>query len=316
MKAFITGIAGFVGRHLLEHLLACGDEVLGSVHSPSDAADGSRELRLQALVEWDLANRTLPAGSDRRTLENFAPDCIYHLAAVSVPKQCGDEQPTDEAWAVNVDGTRRVLSFAASLPSRPRVIVISSSHVYAPPRVGYRVNEAAPLEPTTGYGQTKLAAEQAAWQAVREFRLEVIVVRAFQHAGPGQRGPMMLPQWVRQFIEGEGPVSVYNLDAFVDLCDVRDVVRAYRLLAEQGISGVAYNVGSGSRQRTGDIFAILHQMADPNRDVVETHPGAMHNLIADVARLSGRTGWRPQIPIVRTVSDTFAYWRNGMSARI
>lgn len=316
MKAFITGIAGFAGRHLLEHLLACGDKVLGSVLSTSDAADGSEELRSRALVEWDLADRASPVGAARRTLENFAPDCIYHLAAVSVPGQCGDEKPTDEAWAINVDGTRRVLSFAASLPSRPRVIVISSSHVYAPPRIGYRVNETAPLGPTTGYGQTKLAAEQAAWQAVREFELEVIVARAFQHAGPGQRGPMMLPQWVQQFVEGDGPVRVYNLDTSVDVCDVRDIVRAYRLLAEQGISAVAYNVGSGSRQRTGDIFTILHEMVEPNRAVMESRPGATHNLIADAARLSAQTGWRPQIPIVRTVSDTFAFWQNGMSARI
>jgi len=145
---------------------------------------------------------------------------------------------------------------------------------------------------------------ETAWQK----GLDVVIVRAFQHTGPRQNPRMMLPEWVSQFAAASRePVQVHTLDAHIDVTDVRDVVRAYRLLTERGDSGRIYNVGSGVSRRSGDLFELLRAMADPGRPVVELRPGRKQAPIADIARLAECTGWRPEIPIERTIADMWAY---------
>src|SRR4051794_38909160 len=106
MKAFVTGVNGFAGQYLAEHLLAAGDEVLGCSASgvwPADTPDGLR-TRVPLLI-WDIANPQGLSDATRREIAAFSPQAIYHLAALSIPEDCGDHEPTPRAWAVNVDGT-------------------------------------------------------------------------------------------------------------------------------------------------------------------------------------------------------------------
>ena len=311
-RALITGIAGFAGGFLAEHLLDCGDAVLGCSLDGRWEEDSAETIRDRVeLVPWNLADPAGPGAQARRSIDQFRPSAIYHLAAMSVPKHCGLERIAPEAIAVNVEGTRRVLELAAALASRPRVLLVSSSHVYAPVRPeSPRVQEGAPLGPGHGYGLTKLRAEELVRRAVARDGLDALIARAFQHSGPRQVAPLMLSQWARQFAEASPkPVEVYTLDAWIDLSDVRDVVRAYRLLVEHGRPGQIYNVGSGLARRTGDIFAILRQMADPRRPVVELSPGFKQDPVADITRLVRATGWRPEVPLEQTIADTLAYWR-------
>lgn len=310
-RALITGVSGFAGGFLAEHLVEVGDAVLGS--SPdgtwADGAGCDVKDRVE-MVAWDLADRDGPDVSVRKSIEAFRPGIIYHLAAVTVPEDCGLEEPTAEAWGVNVEGTRRVLEMAESLPSRPRVVFVSSAYVYAPvPRESPRVDENAPLAPKGGYGRTKLAAEAEVRRLVASGG-DAVVARAFQHSGPRQSPRMMLPQWARQFAAGgTSPVEVYTTDAVIDVSDVRDVVRAYRLLALRGSCGEVYNVGSGVARRSGDVLDGLRRLADPDRPIRELRPGFKQDPIADVARLAGATGWRATISIRSTVADTLDWWR-------
>ncbi|MBN2024792.1 MAG: NAD(P)-dependent oxidoreductase [Pirellulales bacterium] len=312
-RALITGVSGFVGGFLAEHLLACGDSVLGASPDGAWLPESDPEIRDSIpLVGWDLGRDERPDGEALTRIERFAPEAIYHLAALSVPDECGRDEPTPRAWAVNVEGTRRVVELAAALPSRPRVIAIGSSHVYAPvdPK-SPTVNEDAPLGPARGYGQTKLAAERLALELGHRRGVQVVVARAFPHTGPRQNPPMMLPQWARQFaLETETPVEVHTRDAWIDLSDVRDVVRAYRLLTSIGHPGTVYNVGSGRNRRSGDVLDALRALAGPNRPVVELRPGRKQDPIADITRLSVQTGWTPKIPLDQTVADTWAFWRD------
>jgi GDP-4-dehydro-6-deoxy-D-mannose reductase len=125
---------------------------------------------------------------------------------------------------------------------------------------------------------------------------------------------MMLPQWARQFAGGgTSPVEVLTRDAVIDLTDVRDVVRAYRLLAEKGKPDTVYNVGSGRPRRSGEVLDLLRRLADPDRPVKEIHPGEKQDPIADVSRLNQQTGWRPEVPLGQTVADTLAYWRGTLA---
>jgi len=312
-SALITGLPGFAGGFLAQHLLDCGDAVLGCSPDGSWETNSAGELRDRVeLVAWDLgAPEEIPAEA-RRRIERFRPDWVFHLAGLSVPEDCGRDQTTPLAMAVNVDGTRRVMELAASLGWPCRVLFTSSSHVYAP--VGPQcqlVDENAPLGPERGYGRTKLAAEREIRLAVDGAGCDAVIVRSFQHTGPRQNARMMLPQWVEQFVRGgTEPVEVHTRDAQIDVTDVRDVVRAYRLLAEHGRRGEVYNVGSGVCRRSGEILDLLHAMADPARRVVETRPSVKYDPIADVTRLARTTGWAAEIPFEETVADTLAWWRN------
>jgi nucleoside-diphosphate-sugar epimerase len=311
-RALITGVSGFAGGFLAEHLLECGEDVLGC--SPDGAWEEASPEELRERVElmaWDLGSPEGLSAETRRRIEEFRPDGIYHLAALSVPEDCGADEPLPVALTINVSGTREVMQLAASLPGRPRVLFTSSSHVYAPvPRDSPQVGEAAPLGPRRAYGRTKLLAEGEVRRAIDDFGCDAVIARSFQHTGPRQSPRMMLPQWARQFAAaGSAPVEVYTLDAHVDLSDVRDIVRAYRLLMERGRRGEVYNVGSGTNRRSGDILEMLRHMADPGRPVVELYPGSKQEPIADTSRILGHAGWRPAIPLETTVSDTLAWWQ-------
>jgi GDP-4-dehydro-6-deoxy-D-mannose reductase len=191
------------------------------------------------------------------------------------------------------------------------VLLVSSCHVYAPvPRGRATVAEDAPLGPTGGYGRTKLAAESELTRAVADEGLDAVIVRAFQQAGPRQDPRLMLSEWCRQMLApGTAAVRVKSLDSYFDMSDVRDVVRAYRLLAAQGRRGEIYNVGSGVCWRSGDLFERLRVLAGCDRPAVEVAPGATQQPVADTTRLHGATGWRPEIPIDRTLADTWAFWQ-------
>jgi GDP-4-dehydro-6-deoxy-D-mannose reductase len=307
VKALITGIGGFAAGHLAEHLLAQGDEVWGTSRQiEGDPPQPPRRLSPLRVLGWNLAQ--LPADNEalRAKLSAWQPDCIYHLAGVSVPDQCGTHAPTPYAWAVNVEGTARVLALAASLPRPPRVLVISSSHVYAPVEADHTlVNERSPLAPQRAYGITKRAAEDEARRA-HTAGLDVVVARPFQHTGPRQFPPLMLPQWIAQLLQpGSAALEVYTRDAWIDLTDVRDVVRAYRLLAVSGQSGETYNIGSGVPRRSGDLLAQLLHIAAPERPVVELRPGVKFDPIADLAHLRSAIDWQPEIPIAQTIADAW-----------
>ena len=309
MKAFVTGVTGFAGSHLAEHLLSRGDEVWGTSRSATWGPDVPPVTREQVrLLQWDLAEDV--PDTLRRELQDYAPDAIYHLGAVSIPAECGTEHPNQTAIDTNVHGTRSLLELAERLPGHVRLVFVSSCYVYAAVDPKHpRVDETAALGPTRAYGKTKLQAEQFVLDAVRRGAVDAMIARAFQHTGPRQSPRMIVPDWARQFALKKHPIRVVCLDTFLDLSDVRDVVRAYRALLVDGKPGEVYNIGSGSSRRSGDIFDALRQQVDPECGVVELAPGRRQHPIADITRIRERTGWRPQVDLETTLSETLQYWQ-------
>ena len=309
MRAFITGITGFAGTHLAELLLAAGDQVLGCASAGSwRPGTPSTLVDSVSLLQWDIS-QDAPSEIHHR-LADYRPTCVFHLAAVSVPRACGTLDPTDQAWSVNVQGTRRVLRLAAALPHRPRVLLASSSHVYAQVGAdGVVVAEDAPLAPPDAYGRTKLAAEGELLRAVSVDGLEGIIARAFLHAGPRQDPRLMLSEWCRQIVDDKArSIRVLNLDSHFDMSDVRDVVRAYRLLALRGKTGT-YNVGNGVCRRSGRLLQQLLAVSGCEKPIEEIEPGVRRQPIADTSRLRRDTGWRPEITLEQTLADAYEYWR-------
>ena len=314
MRAFITGVTGFAGSHLAEILLASGDEVLGSSHFGKWGFGVPAAVRQAVkLLSWDLSE-----GADDtvcRTVREFQPDAIYHLAAISIPSACGGDEPTPEALAINVQGTEGVIELCRTLGYRPRVLLVSSCYVYAPvsPASPF-VTENSRVDPQRAYGKTKLMSEVLFQRAIYDGHLDGMVARSFQHAGRRQSPRMILPEWIRQFtISADEPIRVVCLDTHLDLTDVRDICQAYRRLVVDGKAGTVYNVGSGVDRRSGDLLEIIQQVASTRREVIEMEPGFRQHPIADISRLVEHTGWKSLVPLEQTVRDTFEYWRARLS---
>jgi GDP-4-dehydro-6-deoxy-D-mannose reductase len=293
VKALVTGAGGFVGPHLCAHLRAAGDEVI----DPGNERGG-----------FDITNREIVED----VMKRHRPDVLYHLAARShVAASWRDPTLT---LRVNVEGTQHVLD-AARAAGVQRVLVVGSAEEYG--RVDpadLPLREDAPLRPITPYAASKVAASYVALQAWLGAGLETIRVRPFSHTGPGQLDTFLIPALARRIVAAErdatATVTVGALDPVRDLSDVRDVVRAYRLLMQHGVPGEVYNVCGGRGLAVREILKRLVSRA--RRPVrVETDPALLRPvevpvLIGDAAKLRAATGWVPEHAIDATLDAVLA----------
>jgi len=307
VRALVTGSAGFAGSHLARHLLAAGDEVLGVTLSAEwPVGHGDLAQAHAPLVAWDLSQDV--SESARRVIENFAPEAIYHLAAISLPAACGTDSPTPASLAVNVEGAVRVAQLALDLPTRPKLLFVSSSKVYGPrSESNYRVDENSPLQPAGGYGLTKRLAEERLLALAKQ-GLPLVIARAFNHTGPGQEPLYLVPQWCQKQHRGESPLHVRSLNTTLDLSDVRDVVRIYRrLMVSEEARGIV-NVGSGHPTTTTEIWRGLCHISGYQGEVIAETNEVSYQPIADLSRLQSWIGPMERIPLAQTLKDTW----NGM----
>ena len=294
MKAAVTGSSGFVGRHLVPHLRACGDDVVTidrNGNPPVDVTD---------------------AAQVRAVLRTARPDAVYHLAALSHVGRSWDSPET--VLRVNALGALNVLQACADA-GVGRVLVAGSADVYgAVAEEDLPLTEEAPIRPITPYGASKAAADVLALQAFLGDGLPTLRVRAFNHTGPGQSTSMLVPGLARRVADAEqsggSKISVGNLDVVRDLSDVRDVVRAYRLLVERGEPGEAYNVCSGRGVSVRDVAGKMLSMSDaplePVMDPELVRPVDVPRLVGSPDRLHAATGWTPEIELDRTLEDVLA----------
>ncbi len=295
MRSLITGGRGFVGTWLADHLRSLGDTVV-VIDQEVDVTDP------QALLD---------------ALSDAAPQAIYHLAALTHVGQSWD-QPL-RVLEVNVLGTGAVLAAARQCGSDPTVLVTSSAEVYGAvtdPSL-LPLTEDSPTAPLTPYAASKLAAEALCTQAVLGHGQRVITVRPFNHIGPGQSPNFAVAALAKRILDadasGASTIPVGNLSARRDFTDVRDVVRAYRLLVESGTAGVVYNVCSGRDVAIGEIADRLLDLAGTSLEF-ETDPDLVRPvevpvLRGDPGRLSAATGWVPERPLEQTLGDVLSFWR-------
>ena len=293
MRALITGGKGFVGQWLAAHLKDAGDDVT-VIDLETDISDG-------------------PAL--RKAVTEAAPEAIYHLAAMTHVGESW-ENPS-HVLKVNVLGTAEILAAARALPRPPIVLAVSSAEVYgvvSPAQLP--LGEDTPTAPATPYAASKLAAEAIALQAWRGYGQQVIVVRPFNHIGPGQSPNFAVPALAKRIVQarktGAGSLRVGTLSTRRDFTDVRDVVVAYRLLILQGIPGTIYNVCSGRDVAISDVADQLLELAHAGLELVIdpelVRPVDVPVLRGDASRLHAATGWSPSIPLATTLADVLASW--------
>ena len=290
MKALVTGATGFVGPHLIAHLESMGDTVVDlELHGrPVDVTDGSAVAAAFA---------------------EHAPEVVYHLAARSHIGESWDSPA--QALRVNVEGTLNVL-MAASKTGARRILVVGSADEYGVvPESSIPIVEDTSLRPRTPYGASKVAAEYLALQAHLGSGLDTIRVRAFNHTGPGQAPTYLVPALARRIVEltraAASTIPVGSLEAVRDFTDVRDVVRAYRLLVEHGDAGQVYNVCSGRGLAVRTVAERLLELASVDAEL-EVDPDLVRPievpaLVGDCTRLREATGWSPEIELDQTLVD-------------
>jgi len=322
VKALITGIAGFAGSHLAEHLLAQGDEVAGIFLPQFGTANIAPILPRLRLYAGDLGDypRLLAI------LEEARPEAIFHLAAQAAPSLSW-ERP-GETLVNNILSQLHLLEAVVRLKLDPVVLVMGSADEYglvAPDELPIR--ESNPLRPNSPYAVSKVAQDYLGYQYFLSHRLRVVRLRPFNHIGPRQGEAFVVASFARQIAMAEaavartGPppagqeplVRVGNLTTRRDFTDVRDMVRAYRLAAEKGEPGEVYNVGSERAYGIGEVLERLLALSplklrvvqDPERLRAADSPV----LLSDSSKFRARTGWRPAIPIEQTLADVLNDWR-------
>lgn len=291
MRALVTGADGFVGRYLVALLLAAGDDV---VESATDITD--RSGLIDAFAE-------------------AAPDVVYHLAA-QADVGASWEAPI-ETYRVNVEGTVNVLD-AARLAGTGRILAVTSADIYGPVQESdLPLDEDQPLRPVSPYAASKAAAEMACAQAGFGYGLDVVRVRAFNHLGPGQSDRFVASAIASRIahneLSGDAVVRVGNLGARRDFTDVRDVVRAYRMLMVDGQAGETYHVCTGVDRPVNELADTLISLASTpmhlEPDAALLRPVDLPILRGDNRKLRAATGWAPEVPIEQTLDDLLQYWR-------
>lgn len=293
-KALVTGGRGFVGTWLAAHLAAQGDDVVVTGE------------------EVDVTD----SEAVRASLAEIRPDAVYHLAGWAAVGSSW-ESPAG-VFSVNANGALHVLDAARRLESSPRVLIVSSAEVYGrvqPDQLP--LTEDMAVSPVSPYAASKVAAEVVARQAFLGFGLDVFVVRPFNHIGPGQSPGFVVSDLAKRIVDAERSgattLAMGNPTPRRDLTDVRDVVRAYRLLVERGTPGEVYNVCSGEDVVIGDL---AQRLIDLSGSELALSTGAVDVRAVDVPVLRGdatkvrqTTGWSPEIPLDETLLDVLAYWR-------
>jgi GDP-4-dehydro-6-deoxy-D-mannose reductase len=291
MRAAVTGSNGFVGRHLVPYLRGLGDDVVTLDHAGDQPVDVTDTHRV------------------REMLRAVRPDAVYHLAGLS---HIGESWDAPEVvFRVNAGGTLSVLRASADA-GVDRVLVVGSADEYGVVDAGeLPITEDAAVRPITPYGASKAAGDVLALQTFLADGLGALRVRAFNHTGPGQSAAMVVPGLAARIAaaerSGEHQIRVGRLDVVRDLTDVRDVIRAYRLLVERGTPGDAYNVCSGRGVSVRDVAEAMLAMSEAPLELVVdadlVRAVDVPRLVGSPAKLCAATGWQPEIPLEQTLRD-------------
>lgn len=311
-RALITGITGFAGSHLAEHLLGMGIEVYGVARwrsKPDNIEHIKNDIRL---LTADLRD----GHSLERVVMESEPDYIFHLAAQSFVTMSW-RAPADTI-ETNVTGTIHLFEAVRKLGKNPVIQVAGSSEEYGmvyPDELP--IKEENQLRPLSPYGVSKVATDKLSYQYHRSYGLKTVVTRGFNHTGPRRGDVFVTSNFAKQIAEiekGKDPIMyVGNLEARRDFTDVRDMVRAYVLAAEKCEPGEAYNVCSGKAITIRGLLDLLLSMTskkiEVRQDPSRMRPSDVEVLQGDCSKFKKQTGWGPEIPFKKTIEDLLNYWR-------
>ncbi len=291
-KVLILGGAGFVGAHLSK-----------SFDQRCTVVSTGRKTDIRDL---DTV-RTLVA--------KVKPDRVINLAAVTTLRE-SIKKPQD-TYDINFMGTFNLLTALREYRFIGRMLLVSSSEVYGIIREEeLPVNEQHHLKPITPYAVSKISAEALCYQWSQTENFEIVVVRPFNHIGPGQSEMFVVSDFAKQIIQIKNrlikpELNVGDIDVTRDFTDVRDIVTAYKLLLEEGVNGGIYNVCSGKETLVRDIITIMCELVnieiDIKQDKSRLRLSENRRVFGDNSKLKELLFWKPKV-LKESLQDILDFW--------
>jgi GDP-4-dehydro-6-deoxy-D-mannose reductase len=313
MKALVTGITGFAGSHLAEHLLIEGYDVYGTFRTRSPLENIAHIHDKLKLIECELTDPF----NVRRLFEQLTPDLVFHLAAQSFVS--ASWKSPQNTIINNIACQLNIFEAMIEKGINPKFLVAGSSEEYGRVRGNdFPITEASPLKPLSPYGVSKVTQDVLGYQYHQTYNLNIIRSRAFNHTGPRRGVVFATSNFASQIAQielglREPIIKVGNLDAERDFTDVRDTVRAYLLLIKEGRVGDVYNIASGKARTIKSVLDTLLSFSkvDVRIEVEESRlrPSDLPKLEGSFDKIRNTTGWEPEIPFEKTMSDLLNYWR-------
>lgn len=304
MKSLITGVSGFVGPYLANHLVENGHKVYGIERSDKKVAN-CKIYVADILDEKKVFN----------AINEVKPDYIFHLAGQSSVEVSWKEPRL--TMDINVNGTKNLLNSVIKAKINPKIVVVSSSEIYGNPKK-LPLKEDHPLEPISPYGESRLKQEELVQEFVKTHDMSIVLARSFPHTGPGQIPKFVCPAFAEQIVKiergkSEAVIKVGNLENERDFSDVRDIVRAYLLMAEKCRNGEAYNVCYGKAWKIKKILDYLLSMSSIKPEIIldpeKLRKTDMPKVLGDHSKITKESGWKPEIRFEETLKDILEYWR-------
>jgi nucleoside-diphosphate-sugar epimerase len=309
MRCLVTGVAGFIGSHLAERLLADGHEVCGvdafidyyPRHLKERNLEGPRSWDRFTFVEGNLLDINLIP-----LLEGV--DWVFHSAA-----QAGVRASWGEEFARYVDcnvlATQRLLETGLRMQSLRRFVYSSSSSVYGDTPVLPVTEEVTP-QPVSPYGVTKLAAEHLCMLYYRNFGMPTVSLRYFTVYGPRQRPDMAFHRFCKAVVERQ-PLRIYGDGGQTrDFTYIADVVEAnMRAVTSQAAIGEVLNIAGGSRVSLHEVIDLLREVSgDPVVvNFSEKQHGDVRDTFADTTRAERVLGYRPRVGLRNGLAQEFEH---------
>lgn len=295
MKALITGISGFSGKHLAkllkaEKILVTGIDVHKGEYYQADLADKKRLTEI---------------------LTKEQSDYIFHLASPVLRSQAMIDETLIKNLEVDLFGTVNLIEAAAKLKQKPRLLITGTAAEYDI-TINRARQETDALKPNSSYGLSKMTQELVSRRLAESYGLELIYTRSFLLIGPGQKPGFVINDWCKQLAEDKSTFVTGNLSIKRDFTDVRDGAKAYLMLMKKGQPGEIYNVCSGKSRELKEVIKLLKQVVKTDFKVDEDKTKFKNN---DPLELFGNNtklkalGWRPEISLEESLKDTIDYWK-------
>lgn len=312
-KVLITGITGFAGSHLAEHLLNQGHEVWGTYRWRSRQENIEHIRDKVKLLYADLNDQACL----KDVIRESEPDCIFHLAASSYVKVSWDMP--EQTLETNVIGTANLFEAVRASKTDPIIQIAGSSEEYGNvPKEELPITEETPLRPASPYAVSKAVMDLMGFQYFSSYGMRIVRTRSFNHTGPRRGEVFVCSNFSKQIAlieKGKQEPTIYygNLKASRDFTDVRDIIRAYALAVDKCKPGDVYNIGSRSSHTVREVLDTLLSMSDKKislkQDPKRIRPSDIEHLLCDDSKFRKATGWKPEIAFEQTLKDLLAYWR-------